>query len=216
MNPEVTRKIEQYFSQYPLRSYHKDQILIHAGDESPHIFYLISGKVSQYDISYRGDEVAVNIFKAGAFFPMLGAITKKPNRYFFGTVTPVELRIAPQEEVLAFLKNNPDVVYDLLSRLYVGVDGLLGRMAHLMAGTAKSRLLYELIIECRRFGEKRQDDSCLVAIKEVELAKRAGLSRETVSRELQKIIHDDLIQVSRQAIVVKNLSALEARLGIEL
>ena len=43
------------------------------------------------------------------------------------------------------LQANPDVVYDLLTRLYRGLDGLLGRMSQLMAGSAKSRLMYELL-----------------------------------------------------------------------
>jgi len=40
-------------------------------------------------------------------------------------------------------------------RVYSGTDGLIGRLAHLMAGTARSRVLYELLIECRRFGQPR-------------------------------------------------------------
>lgn len=216
MSAATDKKIEAFFSKFPLRSYPKGQILIHAGDEPERIFYIKSGRVRQYDISYRGDEVVLNVFKDGAFFPMLWAMTKLPNRNFFAAEEVIEVNIAPKKDTLDFLKDNPDVIYDLLRRLYVGVDGMLGRMAHLMAGSAQSRLLYELIVECKRFGEIANDGSCLISISEGDLASRAGLSRETVSREMQKIIRDKLVNVSHSGILVKSITELENRLGTEL
>lgn len=215
MNSSVADTVAGFFAQYPKRSYAKGQLLIHAGEAPSAIYYLVSGKIRQYDISYRGDEVVVNIFKEGAFFPMLWAITKAENRYFFAAETTVELRVAPKEDVLAFMRANPDVMYDLLTRLYIGIDGLLGRMAHLMAGSAKSRVMYELIVECRRFGKAQADGTCLVRLTEADLAGRAGLSRETVSRELQKIAHDGLVTLQRGGLLVQ-VVALEEKLGTEL
>lgn len=212
----VKQKIADYFAQYPQRNYEKGQMLVHAGDQPPAIFYIVSGKVRQYDISYRGDEVVVNVFKEGAFFPMLWAITDAENRYFFAAETDTVVRAAPKQAALAFLRDNPDVMYDLLARLYSGIEGLLGRMTHLMAGSAKSRIMYELIIECRRFGEPQKDGSCIVHITEINLAARAGLSRETVSRELQKIMRDGLVTTNRKGIVITSVATLEAKLGAEL
>ena len=216
MNENISQKVAAYFEQYPKRSYGKGQILIHAGEKPQAIYYLVSGKVRQYDISYRGDEVVVNIFKERAFFPMLWAITDADNRYFFAAESDIELRAAPKEKVVEFLKADPDVMYDLLSRLYSGIDGLLGRMAHLMAGTAKSRVMYELILECRRFGKTAGDQSYRLTLKEADLAAHAGLSRETVSRELHKIARDGLISLTRGGIAVPSLDALEEKLGTEL
>ncbi|HSX32616.1 MAG TPA: Crp/Fnr family transcriptional regulator, partial [Candidatus Saccharimonadales bacterium] len=151
-----------------------------------------------------------------AFFPMSLAINQTPNPYVYEAETDTELHQVPASEAVAFLKNNPDVLFDLLSRLYKGVDGMLGRIVHLMAGSAKSRLLYELLIESRRFGSRQPDGSCRLAIKEAELAARAGLSRETVSREIQKLVADDLITISRSGILVRDIGALEKKLGTEL
>jgi CRP-like cAMP-binding protein len=216
MAQDITAKIEAHFASYPLRKYPKGQILIHGGDDPQHIFYLTKGKVRQYDISYRGDEVVMNVYKPGAFFPMLWALTGLPNRHFFSAENDVEVRVAPKDETLEFLKANQDVTLDLLTRLYIGVDGLLGRMAHLMAGSARSRLLYELIIECKRFNEQTEGDVRTVAVSEGDLAARAGLSRETVSREMQKLIKQGLVDIKTQKIIVHDLKKLEEKLGSEL
>lgn len=216
MSSDIAAKVEAFFASYPSRKYPKGQILIHGGDDPQHIFYLTQGKVRQYDISYRGDEVVMNVYKSGAFFPMLWALTDLQNRHFFSAENDVEVRVAPKDKVVEFLKTNPDVAMDLLTRLYIGVDGLLGRMAHLMAGSARSRLLYELIIECKRFGEPDKKGELIIPVSEGDLAARAGLSRETVSREMQKLIKQDLVAVKSQKITVRSLSKLQDILGTEL
>jgi CRP-like cAMP-binding protein len=216
MSTGVANKIEEFFKQYPLKSYDEGQLLILADENPKAIIHLISGNVREYDISYRGDEIVVNVFKPPAFFPMSWAINQQPNRYFFEAASKVVAREAPPEEVLEFLKQNPDVMLDLLGRLYRGVDGLMRRMAHLMGGSARSRLLFELIIEAKRFGKVGKDNSCAIDISETEIGARAGLSRETVSRELRELKKQGLLNVNRQGILLKDIDGLEAVLGSTL
>jgi len=142
MPSQVANKIERFFSNYPLKHYRKGELLILADEDPKHIFHLTTGQVREYDISEKGDEIVVNVFKPPAFFPMSWAINKTPNRYFFEAAADVTARLAPPDEALAFLKTNPDVMFDLLSRLYIGSNGLLRRMAHLMGGSARSRLIF--------------------------------------------------------------------------
>lgn len=216
MPPRIARKVERFFNAYPLKSYDKGQFLVLADEDPKHIFYLLKGQVREYDISHRGDEVVVNVFKPPAFFPMSWAINKTPNRYFFEAATSVTVRLADPDQAVEFLKANPDVMFDLLSRLCIGTDGLLRRTAHLMGGSAKSRLLFELITECRRFGERRSDGSYLITMNESEIGARAGLSRETVSREIRELKKLNLIAVSRRGILLTDINALEKKLGHDL
>jgi CRP/FNR family transcriptional regulator len=215
MSPEIREKIHAFFSQYPKRVYPKGQILIF-GDESPqHVFFLAKGKVRKYDISYRGDEVIVNVFQSPAFFPMSWALNRYKNRYFYKTEEPTEVYIAPADDTVEFLRANADVTLDFLSRLYKGMEGLLGRMVHLMSGTAKSRLAYELIIECRRFGKKQPDGSVLLSANESDIAARSGLSRETVSREIHKLKAQKLVSVDHGGISILDPAALQKLHGVE-
>lgn len=216
MDSKVQVKIDGFFSRYPKRSHPKGQIIIFADESPEHIFYLISGKVREYGITYRGDEVVVNVFKPPAFFPMSWAINRTENQYFYKTEEPTELCLAPADSVLAFLRRNPDVMLDLLSRIYRGMDGLLGRVVHLMSGSAKSRLMYELLIECRRFGKPQAGGSFLLAVNESDLAARSGLSRETVSREMQKLKESEWVAVTSKGITVTDVTRLEQALGSEI
>lgn len=209
MPESVASKIEQYFSQYPKRSYPKGQILIF-GDENPeYIFYLIKGRIIKYDVSYRGDDVVINTFKPGAFVPMSWIATQLPNHYFFRTDEASELYLAPVAETTAFIKNNPDVMFDLLTRIYYGLDGLSDRLVQLMSGSAKSRLLTELRIEAQRFGIDREDGGRQLVASEQDIAARAGLSRETVSREIRKLKESGLVRMEKNSIIIPDVTALE-------
>ena len=216
MTEEIAKKIDEFFSKYPKRSYPKGQILVFADESPEHVFYLVDGKVRQYGISYRGDEVIVNVFKPPAFFPMSWVINQTENRYFFKTETATELHIVPPADTLEFLKANPDVLLNLLSRVYRGAEGLLGRLIHLMSGTARSRLIYELIIEARRFGKKNATGGYLLNLSEVDLAARSGLSRETVNRAMRRLKDQKLVSVNERGINIKNLEALQQALGVEV
>lgn len=216
MNVEVAAKVYNYFSTFPKRSYPKGQILIFADETPDHIFYLTKGKVKQYDISYRGDEIIVNIYKSPSFFSMSWAINHTRNRFFYSAEEASEVHIVPVLDAVKFIKEDPDILFDLVSRVYIGIDALLARMSHLMSGTARSRLIFELIVECRRFGKVEDDGTYILAINEVDLAARSGLSRETVSREIHKLKERGYVSAEHNIISVKNPAALEKLLGEEL
>ncbi len=208
----VQQKVAAFFEAYPLRKIDKSQTLIHAGEPLEHVFYLAKGRVNQYDISPRGTEVVVNIFKPGSFFPMSSAINGTAPEYFFGAATNAEVYAAPAKDVVQFLHDNPDVLFDLLSRVYRGADGLLKRMTHMMAGDAKSRLIFEIINSAYRFGEPQPDGSVIVALNEGDLARQSGLARETVSRTMQSLKTTELITVNGGGLVIKNIESLQALL----
>ena len=216
MRTEVTDKITHFFSQYPKRAHPKGQILVFADESPEYIFYIAKGQVRKYDVTYRGEEVVINIFKSPSFFPMSWVINHTPNKYFYKAETEAQLHIVPAEDALNFLKQNPDVMLDLLGRIYQGLEGVYGRLVHLMSGTARSRMIYELIIECRRFGQKQPDGSFVVAVNELDLAARSGLSRETISREIGKLKGLGWVTSNRKDIIVHDIVQLEQALGSEV
>jgi len=215
VDPTARQRIEGFFAAFQSRKYGKDHILISPFDRTIDVYHLVSGQVREYDISDQGDKVVVNLFQPPAFFPISIAVNQSVNRYYFETVGEVMIRRAPAEEVVRFLKTNPDIVYDLLKRVFLGTDVMQRRMVHAMSSTARIRVLYELWLDARRLGEKQADGTLLVPIRVYELAARTGLTRETASRELAKLLSLG-IKNSLRGVIVRNLNDLEKGLGDEL
>ncbi|HSW74589.1 MAG TPA: Crp/Fnr family transcriptional regulator [Candidatus Saccharimonadales bacterium] len=213
---DIEAKVAAFFGQYPAQAYDKRALLLHAEEPIDSVFYIIEGWVSQYDIAPNGNEVVVNVFKPGAFFPMSSAINEVKNHYFFEASLKTKVHAAPKADVVHFLHENPDVLFDLLARVYRGVDGVLRRMAHLMGGDAQTRLIFELLNVTSRFGERQPNGTIHVHLTESDLAKHSGLARETVSRLLQGMKAAGLIETRRDGMLVKSTAELEAQLGTSL
>lgn len=215
MNQEVQEKLDTYFSKCEVRTYAKGEIITLAGDDPKGVSLLVSGLVEQYDITPEGNKLTVNVFKPSAFFPMSWAINKTPNAYFYAAVTDVTLRRADAEQTVLFLQANPDVIFDLLSRVYKGTDVLLRRIVLAASGIASSRLIFELLVEAYRFGTDIDGTHVRITMKQNALAARSGLARETVSRELHKLEQEALIARVPEGIMI-DMHNIERKLDITI
>lgn len=206
MSEDIQKRVGHFFKNFPTQRTSKGQILIWADNPPEAVFYINRGRVRQYLIFEDGTKATVNIFGPGSFFPMSLVLNDLPNKYFFETLEPSVFHCSPPAEALDFLKSNPDVLLDLLSRVYRGVDGILQKMAYMMIGDIQKLVIFELVTECRR-GRHRQKPN-LVTLSEGELAAHVGLARETVNRQLAKLKTNGLIVVQKEGILVRDLAGL--------
>jgi CRP-like cAMP-binding protein len=214
MEASAKTKVDRFFRQYGLQTYKKGQVLLLSNETPTCVYFIEEGRVKQYEITYKGSEIIVNIFKPGTYFVMLTALTGLPNLYYFSAETDVKLRCAPINEVVDFVNSNPDVMRDLLSRVYVVLESLFRRMTHLMSGSARGRVIYEILLDVKGTGEERPGGKLAarkLSITEAELASRAGLSRETVSREVSLLKKKGLLTQGSKVSVV-DLEQLEKAL----
>ena len=211
MDEQISKRVETFFSSFKPQKFKKGEILIRADEDPTGIYFLREGLVKEYVISQKGEEVVVNIFKPNSYFPMSWAFSKTPNSYYFEAISDVVTWKAPVEKVLSFLQKEPTIVFDLLKRVYRGTDGLITRMTYLMAGSAYTRLISELLIQVKRFGENR-DDQVQLHISEKDLAAYSGMTRETVSRELKLLKGKKLVTFSKNIMTIPNLHLLESEL----
>lgn len=213
MQADVKNKLEKFFSKYRQIKYKKGEIILRAEDPPQGIFLLKEGIVRQYAISHKGDDLTLNIYRPVSFFPVAFFINSSQNRFYFEAITPVFAFRAPGEEFIGFIKKEPEVMFDLLKRIYTGLEGFFTRMENLMAGDVKSRLITELLIYSRRFGVKT-DTGTIIDIKltQKDLAAQAGVARETVGRILKTLKDQGSISFKNRRIIINDPIKLEKEL----
>ncbi|MCX7996162.1 MAG: Crp/Fnr family transcriptional regulator [Patescibacteria group bacterium] len=213
MKPDIVSQLDIFFSRYPEYSKEKGTTLIHAGDAPPGIIYLTSGIVREYAITRKGEEVTVNLFKPFAYFPMSLILNETKNRYYFVAITPVSYRLAPGADVIQYISRKPEILLDLLSRVYRGTDGLLLRLEYALTGSATMKVVYTILNAAYRFGEPTPGGTRIpLRITHKDLATLSGTSRETFSREIKKLENENLITIQEGCIIVNNLEKLEEML----
>lgn len=206
----IHHKLEVFFSQYSQKTYGKGQMLIEEGTTPQGIFFIEEGVVKRYWISSNGDEITLNLYKPFAFLPMSWAMSNVPNTHFYAALTPVKARVAPKEAVLAFIKSEPEILYDLLRRVYIGMEGLWAHIEHITSGDAYTKLATALLILAKRFGKKESTTIVIeIPMTEKDIASYAGISRETVNRELRKLQNNHILSLEKGTITINSLQKLE-------
>lgn len=209
----IVQVLDQFFLRYPKAHYNKGQTILQANQQPTQVLYLTEGKVKQYTISHKGNEVTLNIFHPYAFFPMSCIVNQTPNDYYYDALTKVELYKAPMDATLVFLKTNPDILFDLLQRVYRGTDGLIQRLSYLLADNTYASLINELLISVKRFGSiDRQTGKAEVMINQSDIGALSGMSRETVNREMAILKQKRLITLDHHQLTINNIHHLEAEL----
>jgi CRP/FNR family transcriptional regulator len=216
MNTPDQKQLESFFVKYPIRHFDKGQIIIAANETPPGISYVVSGQIRQYDITDLGTDIVVDILLASSVFPLDWAVRDRDSQYFYQALSPVGIRTAPLDELEVFLKQNPNLLFTLLTRSVAAMMIMQRRMVHLMSGVTFNRVMFELITQGKRIGYKHLDGSYTLNLHEDELAQMAGLTRETVNREVGKLKRLGLVEVSHRRLRIKNLAELEAMLGSHL
>ncbi len=159
----------------------------------------------------------LNIYKPYALFPMSSVLNGKQEKYTYGALTEVRGYFAPKKDFRRFIKKNPDILFDLLKRIYSGLEGFFSHLEAMLSGDAYLRILTQLIIYTKRFGQNNKNRIAFDwHMTHHELASQTGLARETVTREIKKLQDKGLIGYSGKKLFVYELPKLEGERALYL
>lgn len=211
IDEKMNAKIEGYFSKFTFVRYKKREVIIRPEDKPRGIFFLKNGFVKMNSIFEDGRELTLNIFKPGSYFPMMLALGGINNSYYFEAMTNLEVYRAPKENILEWVKKEPEVLFELTQRIMVGMDGLLTSMEYLLSGTAYSRVVSAILLLSRRFGEKDHNGKVVIKLPltHQDIANLSGITRETASLEMEKLKKAGLISYTRSELTILKKSELE-------
>jgi CRP-like cAMP-binding protein len=132
--------------------------------------------------------------------------------YYYQASSDLEVYQAPEEDVLALIKSDVDLLLAFLGQSHLALERTANKMNRLMSGNARDLIIFDLLTEVRANGKVDPEGRYVVSISEQELGARAGLTRETVSREINKLKDLDLLKTNRGRIILTDIMALESRL----
>ncbi len=210
----VETKLKTFFQNHTSKKFKKGEVLMRQQEMPEGIFFLSEGVVRMYTVSQDGEEYELNVYKSPSFFPVGWLINSSENRYYYEATIDSTVYIAPKNEFYTFLQSNQDVIFDLLQRVYRGLEGYFVRMETLLAGVAYYKTIAEIIISTQRFGEPAATPrSHHVKLTHHQIASRTGLSRETVTREIRKLQKKDLVAYEGDQLTVLDLQLLQDELS---
>ncbi len=210
---EVTakNKIDVFFSKYKMVNYNEGELILRAYQKPEFIFYLKEGYVKLSSISNKGNEITLHIFKPPSVIPLMWAIADIPNKHSYEALTFVSAVKAPKDLFINFISKNPEVLLDLTQRLFKGISGLLLRLENQVFEESGVRVSSTLSYLAKHFGEKERNSTKIkIKFTHSDIAKIAGTTRETASKEMRKLVNSKNITYENHLIKVINLKKLES------
>lgn len=164
-----------------------------------------------YALSPEGEEVTLTIFKAGAYFPLMIPLSERQNTYYFQTQEEVTAFKAPLSDVLLFLHEQPDVLFNLAVSFSKAMMGLTTRIETILFSDAYQKIVRLLVY----FAEKENtgEDTVAITTSQEQIASWLGLQRETVSRNLQTLKKAGLLTTQNNRVTILKLSDLQKEIA---
>lgn len=208
MQPKIQKLLHSFFGKYKLKTFIKGEVIIKPGNKK--IFFLTKGVVRMFTNLKGIDSLTLNVYKAHSIFPMVLILGVKGDKYRYDALTEAEGYFSPKKDFEVFLRKNPQVLFDLLKRIYRGLDGLFMRLEALLTGDAYFRIVTLLIIYARRFGKLDKDKIIFdVHLTHHQLASQTGLARESVTKGIKILQDKGLVGYLGKKLFIHNLTKLE-------
>ena len=203
MDQAIQKRLSDFFSNYKLIIFKKGHIIYRPEDPITNIYFLKKGLVKQYIISEDGDEVVINLFRPNSFIPIMTVLSETPNRHFFESQEETAAYSAPTSGVINFIKSEPEVLFDLTTRFAKAINGLSLKFEEAVTKDASDKILSLISYLSEKFGKQTDKGSLInLPLTHQEVANLTGLTRETASRTLEKLMKDGLIINSNHQITL--------------
>jgi CRP-like cAMP-binding protein len=210
MTKDIEKQLSQYFKDFKLQKFKKGELIYQPGDEINDVGFVKSGYVRLYTISKDGQEFTINIFKPVFYLSLIYALGKGDNPYYFEAITPVELYKAPKEEVLKYIKNNPELTFDLMTNILDGFREMLINSQYLAYGNAYSRIASIIMSLANNYGTKDGNKVKLnFATTHRVIASLTGTARETATIQILKLKEKGIIESRGSHMVIEDMDRLK-------
>jgi CRP/FNR family transcriptional regulator len=207
------QKLQKVFSQYEEVTFKKGHIIEQPGDTYQYLYYITEGYVKLYSLSWNGQELILNIFPPNAYFYVLFPSSLENTEFYFSTLTSVRCKRAPRGDIVSYVKQNPDILFQLLEKVHqFGIEGLYKRMESLVFGNTRSKVATVLLTLAERFGQKdpiTKEIVIEIPLTHKDIASLAGITRETTTHEMIKFKKEQAIIMKERNIVIPSLQVIK-------
>jgi CRP-like cAMP-binding protein len=190
----------------------KGSILFKEGDDGEHLYVIIDGKLKLGTSSGDGRENLLSILGPGEMFGELSLFDPGPRTSTATAVTDAKLLSLSHEKVIPWLKQNPEVSLQLLTRLSQRLRRTNEAVGDLVFSDVPGRVAKALIDLGNRFG-KTSPEGLLVNhdLTQEELAQLVGASRETVNKALADFAGRGWLKLDGRSVLITDVERLSKR-----
>jgi CRP/FNR family transcriptional regulator, cyclic AMP receptor protein len=199
-----------------LRRYRRHTYLFHQGDDSPDVFFLVSGRVEISSLSANGQRQLHTTLDTPQFFGELGVLGDMGRTAEALALEESEVWVAPGDAFLAFLAAHPVAARALFRALARQVQAHEAFVEDLLYLDLKGRVAKRLLQLVSPSLDRLPEDGAVVpaVVTHADLASLCGGSRENVTRILSDFQRRGLVERDGRRFVLRRIDGLGRLAGL--
>ncbi len=183
---------------------HKGQIIFTEGEPANGIYLLKRGRVKIFKLSLDGKEQVLHFIEEGHVFGEVAAFLGEPFPASAEALKESVVLFIPRSSFYGLVRNDPSIAMNMLALLSLRLKEFVNLVDTISLKDVSQRVSTYLL-----FIAKHEGNTVSLEIKKSELASFLGTIPETVSRVLNRMVRDDLIEMRGAKIEIKNAEELK-------
>ncbi len=202
-NDKVLSLMNDMSAHQELRHYAKKDLVFEENSYPRHLFYLEKGLIKLYKTNAEGREFIIRMVGPGEFFGYLPLLKNSLYTQSATVLDPADLRLFLKKDFQALVFNNCDVNNLFMKMLADRICGQEQMLLNLAYNSVRKRVSSTLV----GLHEHHQMD---IHFLRDDLAAIVGTAKETLIRTLTDFKTEELIEINKGQITVKNVEKLRA------
>ena len=194
--------------------YKKGEDPLCSADTLRYFYFIMSGKVKIYQFSLEtAKEQILYLFSRGDMFDVIALLDGKPTEYMSEVLEDTHIVRIPLENVKKMMEDDP-----VFRQFFYSYVAQKLRSIEELAVSLSFYDVYQRVVQLfTKFIQVKNGKTELKMIgnlKHEDIAAMVGSARKVVNRTLQQLKKDDIIEISRKKIEIKNFQKLLDKLTL--
>jgi CRP/FNR family cyclic AMP-dependent transcriptional regulator len=189
------------------RSYPKGQLLFAQGDKGDAFYGVVSGRVRISASAANGKQINLIDIGPSGTFGEIALIDGGPRTASAITATEVTLFVIQRSGFLSLLREEPELVMQLLQRMCERVRWTSELVEDISFLNLPAQIAKRVLLLASSHG-KQCEQGIELTLSQVDLAAFLGLSRQIVNQHLQEWRKQEWIDLGRGRILIRDMESL--------
>jgi CRP/FNR family transcriptional regulator, cyclic AMP receptor protein len=189
-----------------IKEFKKNKIIFFEGDFADAFYIVQKGQVQIIKLCAEGKEKILSIMDPGDFFGEMGLIEGKKRSAMAKTSSVTSLIVLEKDKFLGFIRKNPEITLKIIVELSKRLRFSNQEVEELAFLDVESRLKRLFLRIAETFSDENSNEVLIIKkITHQEIGKLIASSRETVTRIINKMTEENLLEVKNNLIYLKNI-----------
>ncbi len=181
-----------------VRTFPKNTVLIHEGDQGDSLYIVVSGKVKVFASNEQGKEVVIDFHGPGEYVGEM-SLDGAPRSASVMTVEPTSCAVVSRANFREFILAHPDFALHLIEKLIQRVRRTTENVKSLALSDVYGRLVRLLhALAQDRDGRQVIPDK----LTQQDIAERVGASRDMISRLMKDLVAGGYLVIEDRTITI--------------